>query len=180
MSARSLLARLPARRAPLWHAPLPHRGVIELAGRDARKLLQGLVTCDTTHLDAAPQYCGFLMPNGRVLCDAFLVAGSDGGVLLDVDRAEMSMLVQHLKRYKLRSKVSIRDLTDEVAVLAARRLDRVEVEAVEGVEERRDARVPLLRRVDNRGAARARLADLDELLHTGHVAVVVVAVLEAR
>ena len=62
-----------AARAPRWHASLPSRGVLVVEGKDARKLVQGLVTSDVTRLDDGPQFTSFLTPQGRVLHDAFLV-----------------------------------------------------------------------------------------------------------
>ena len=55
-----------------WHAVLAGRGVLALGGRDARKLLQGLVTSDVTRInETGPQHTAFLGGNGRVLHDAF-------------------------------------------------------------------------------------------------------------
>ena len=102
-----------------FFARLASRGVLRIEGRDARKLLQGLVTSDVTLLDAAPQYTCFLSAQGRVLHDAFLVSGPDGSVLLDSELSAQAELTAHLKRYKLRSKVTIRDATDELAVVAS-------------------------------------------------------------
>ena len=102
-----------------WHAPLLSRGVLAISGRDARKLLQGLVTSDVTELDAGPQYTAFLSAQGRLLTDAFLVGGTDGSVLVDTHWATLPDLVKHLKRYKLRSKVEIRDASGEYDVVAS-------------------------------------------------------------
>ena len=95
-----------------WRARLPHRGLLEIAGRDAKKLLQGLVTTDVQQLEA-PQYTAFLAANGRVLFDAFLIRGrGDDNVLVDVAAHQLPELAAHLKKYKLRSKATIRDASD--------------------------------------------------------------------
>ena len=102
-----------------WHAVLAGRGVLALGGRDARKLLQGLVTSDVTRInETGPQHTAFLGGNGRVLHDAFLVPTADGGVLVEAEAAAIPDISAHLKRYKLRSKVTFTDRTDELAVLA--------------------------------------------------------------
>jgi len=102
-----------------WHAPLPHRSVLALQGSDARKLLQGLVTCDVTALEAAPLYAGFLSAQGRVLFDGFLIGGIGGSVIIDVEHSTVEGLVKHLKRYKLRLKTTIQDLSKEYQVMVA-------------------------------------------------------------
>ena len=92
-----------------WHAVLPGRGVLALEGRDTRKLLQGLVTSDVTALEEGgqPQHTAFLAHNGRMLFDAFLIPGHDAGsVLVEAEAAAIPALAAHLRRYKLRSKVT--------------------------------------------------------------------------
>lgn len=104
-----------------WRALLASRGVLAVEGKDARKLLQGLVTSDVAKLDAdcPPQHAAFLSAQGRVLFpDAYLVGGPDGSVLVDIDKTQLPALVKHLKKYKLRSKAKMRDASDDVAVFA--------------------------------------------------------------
>lgn len=117
MRPSSLISAL---RAPhrAWHALLSSRGVVAVDGRDARKLVQGLVTSDITKLDDGPQYTAFLSAQGRVLRDAFLVAGPNDGILIDADREAIPELIKHIKRYKLRSKANARDASDELEVVA--------------------------------------------------------------
>ena len=129
---RRALARLPARSSTLWHTPLPHRGVLQLGGRDSRKLLQGLITNDIEKLDEGPQYAAFLNAQGRVLYEAFLVSGTDGTVLIDADASAIPAIAAHLKRYKLRSKVTIRDSSDEFAVHALCGSDALDAAASAG------------------------------------------------
>ncbi|KAL1507639.1 hypothetical protein AB1Y20_007256 [Prymnesium parvum] len=112
----ALSRRLPALSSAVWHTSLPSRAVLELAGRDSRKLLQGLVTNDVEKLDEGPQFTAFLSAQGRVLYDAFLLNGKDGNVLIDVDRAVLSDMSVHLNRYKLRSKVVVRDVSHQYVV----------------------------------------------------------------
>ena len=117
MAARSLLQRSLA--LPTWRSTLAHRGLLLVEGKDARKLVQGLVTSDVSLLDeSGPQYTAFLAASGRVLFDAFLIGGTEGSVLVDVDTANISSLAKHLLKYKLRSKAKVRDISDEHSVLA--------------------------------------------------------------
>ena len=137
---RSTLAaalRLPGR----WRAVLGGRGVLAVEGADSRKFLQGLTTADVTTLDdhgplysgacrlrphpamrrpsAASPRAGMLDAKGRVLFDAFLIPAPDGAVLVDICRSSLPTLATHLKRYKLRAKVSVRDASDEFSVCVA-------------------------------------------------------------
>jgi folate-binding protein YgfZ len=99
-------------------AELPDRGVVAVAGPDARKLLQGLLTNDVTLLDTQPAiHAGLLSPQGKILFDFFVVRTADG-VLLDVARDMAAALVKRLTLYKLRAAVTITDVSDAYAVLA--------------------------------------------------------------
>jgi tRNA-modifying protein YgfZ len=100
-------------------ALLPDRGVVAVSGPDARKLLQGLLTNDVAGLETSPAiHAGLLSPQGKILFD-FLVVKATDGVLLDVSRAHASDLVKRLTLYKLRADVTIRDVSNDHAVLAA-------------------------------------------------------------
>src|SRR5260370_15910155 len=103
-------------------ALLPDRGVVKVAGDDARKFLNGLVTCDIAK--ATPGAAGFsalLTPQGKIIVDFILaeVPPADaGGVFLDCPRALASTLVQRLNFYKLRAKLIVEELSDTLGVLA--------------------------------------------------------------
>ncbi|CAM9774968.1 unnamed protein product [Chrysoparadoxa australica] len=102
------------------YAAICKRGVVELVGENATRLLQGLVTNDMSLLHGSAlgkasqaQAQALLMPNGRVLSDAFVVATKDESrILLDCPHGMTSHIVKHLKLYKLRSKVKIRDASE--------------------------------------------------------------------
>ena len=97
---------------------LDDRGVLALAGPDARGLLQGLVSNDITAL--GPQraiYAALLTPQGKYLFD-FIMFEHDGEILLDVEAARRQELAQRLTMYRLRAKVTIEDRTEVLAVVA--------------------------------------------------------------
>src|SRR5580698_5077475 len=99
-------------------ASLPARGVIEVGGEDRVVFLQGLVSNDVA--EAAPGravWTALLTPQGKYLADFFILADGDR-LLLDVERAQVPMLVQRLTRFRLRSKVTIRE-TPELLVHVA-------------------------------------------------------------
>jgi len=103
-------------------ALLPDRGVLKVAGEDARKFLNGLATNDMGKVaPGAPRYAALLTPQGKIIGD-FIVAEAPaedgGGFFLDCPRALASLLVDKLNFYKLRAKVLVEDLSDVLGVMA--------------------------------------------------------------
>jgi folate-binding protein YgfZ len=99
-------------------ATLPDRSVLELSGEDRVSFLQGLVSNDVAA--AAPGHAvwaGYLTPQGKWLADFFILA-EDGRLLLDVARDQAAMLLRSLSRFRLRSKVALRDAGAEFGVQA--------------------------------------------------------------
>jgi len=101
---------------------LPDRGVVKVAGDDARKFLNGLLTCDLAKV--APGQAAFaalLTPQGKIIADFLLTeapAADGGGFFLDCPRALAPGLMQRLNFYKLRAKVIVEDLSEILGVLA--------------------------------------------------------------
>ncbi|GAB0497352.1 hypothetical protein MMPV_008684 [Pyropia vietnamensis] len=115
---------------------LASRGVLRLSGRDARSLLQSLVTADVA-LSTAPVApppplvaAAFLNRRGRVAFDAFVVTpvrGVDGdgddvdptALYLDVAAARAADAVAHLRRHRVRARVAVEDVSASVGVYVA-------------------------------------------------------------
>ncbi len=103
-------------------ALLPDRGVIKIAGDDARKFLNGLITNDIARVDPAhAAFAALLTPQGKIVGD-FIVAEADagegGGFFLDCPRALAPALVERFNFYKLRAKVIVEDLSEVLGVMA--------------------------------------------------------------
>jgi folate-binding protein YgfZ len=103
-------------------ALLPDRGVVKVAGLDARKFLNGLVTADLAKVaPAQPRFAALLTPQGKIIVD-FIVAEAEptdgGGFFLDCPRALAPALTERLNFYKLRAKVMVEDLSATLDVLA--------------------------------------------------------------
>ncbi|MBL6454717.1 folate-binding protein YgfZ [Belnapia sp. T6] len=99
-------------------AILPERGVLEVAGEDRVAFLQGLVSNDVAA--AAPGravFAALLTPQGKWLAEFFILAEGER-LLLDCERAQAGMLALRLSRFRLRSKVALRDLSEELRVAA--------------------------------------------------------------
>ncbi|KAK5990128.1 Putative transferase CAF17 [Cladobotryum mycophilum] len=122
----------PPKPIPAGIAALPSRQLLSVAGPDAAKFLQGIVTANVLSEKGLPRsdgfYTGFLNATGRVLHDVFVYPFHNGsgvpvegdGFLIEADAAQMGALAKYIKRYKLRAKVNVRSLTaDEATVWQA-------------------------------------------------------------
>jgi folate-binding protein YgfZ len=101
---------------------LPDRGVVKVAGDDARHFLNGLATNDIGQVaPGSPRYAALLTPQGKIIAD-FIVAeapaADGGGFFLDCPRELVPTLVQKLNFYKLRAKVICEDLSEVLGVMA--------------------------------------------------------------
>jgi folate-binding protein YgfZ len=103
-------------------ALLSDRGVVKVAGEDAVKFLNGLLTVDIgTVSPTRARFAALLTPQGKIIVD-FIVAeapaADGGGFFLDCPRALAGTLVQRLNFYKLRAKVIAEDLSEILGVMA--------------------------------------------------------------
>jgi hypothetical protein len=103
-------------------ALLPDRGVVKVAGDDARRFLNGLATNDIGQVaPGRARYAALLTPQGKIIVD-FLVAeaepGDGGGFFLDCPRALAPTLVEKLNFYKLRAKVAVENRSELLGVMA--------------------------------------------------------------
>jgi folate-binding protein YgfZ len=121
-----MAALVTVQRAPyvsvMKAALLPDRGVVKIAGDDARKFLNGLITNDIGKV--TPTRAGFgalLTPQGKIIVDFIMVEAEPadgGGFFFDCPRALATTLLQRLNFYKLRAKVTVDDLSETLGVLA--------------------------------------------------------------
>jgi folate-binding protein YgfZ len=104
-------------------ALLPDRGVVKVAGEDARDFLHGLVSADVLKLaPGAARFSALLSPQGKIIADFFVAeapAHDGGGFFLDLPRALTKALLNKLNLYKLRARVIVEDLSEVLGVLAA-------------------------------------------------------------
>ena len=102
---------------------LPDRGVIKVSGSDARNFLNGLVTTDVALLHpGSGRFGALLTPQGKITMDFLITeapAGHGGGFLIDCPRALAQGFAEKLRFYRLRAKVEIENLSNELGVLAA-------------------------------------------------------------
>jgi folate-binding protein YgfZ len=100
-------------------AVLPDRGVVRVAGEDAEKLLQGVITNDVDLLATqAAIHAALLTPQGKILFEFFVAKAAKDAFLLETGRGEAPGLAKRLAMYKLRAKATIEDVSDAYRVLA--------------------------------------------------------------
>ncbi|KAG5962930.1 hypothetical protein E4U58_003722 [Claviceps cyperi] len=119
-------------------AALTSRQLLSVTGPDATKFLHGIVTANITGPDGLPRtdafYSGFLNATGRVVHDLFIYPfrgrtssalatqnhPEEDGYLIEADTREMARFAKLINRYKLRTKVIVRALSqDEASVWQA-------------------------------------------------------------
>ncbi|PGH36899.1 mRNA-decapping enzyme subunit 2 [[Emmonsia] crescens] len=108
------------------YARLPTRALITVTGKDSTTFLQGLVTQNLLTLRNTPVpksgfYAAFLNAPGRVLHDVFIYpvpphdsynGTPDLAYLIEVDKNEVTNLLKHMRKHKLRSKLAFRAMDD--------------------------------------------------------------------
>ena len=85
-------------------APLPHRGIVRVAGPDRVRFLQGLVSADIT--GTLPVWSALLTPQGKWLHEFFVLAEAQS-LLLETEAARAADLAARLGKFRLRAKVEI-------------------------------------------------------------------------
>ena len=95
---------------------LENRGLISITGDDAKEYLQNIITNDINKVTKINSiFAALLSPQGKYLFDFFVIKNDDG-YLLDCDGNSVKELVVNLSKYKIRSKVEIRDLSSNYVV----------------------------------------------------------------
>ena len=97
---------------------LESRGLIQVEGEDKATFLQGLVSNNVMNITAeAASHGAFLTPQGKYLFDFFVVQMGDAW-LIDCEKARLPEFLKKLNLYKLRSKVTLTDRTNDFDVIA--------------------------------------------------------------
>jgi len=117
----------PEGNARFWDAPLEADcalmdlsplGLIAVAGPEAVSFLQGQLTNDVVGLSAdSSQLAGHCSPKGRMLA-SFRVFKLDEAVYLQLPRTKVEAVVQRLRMYMLRAKVTVEDASDRFTAIA--------------------------------------------------------------
>tara|TARA_B100000212_G_scaffold10816_1_gene7891 strand:+ start:111 stop:1010 length:900 start_codon:yes stop_codon:yes gene_type:complete len=95
---------------------LEKRGVILISGEDAKDFLQNTITNDINKVsDTNSIFAALLNPQGKYLFNFFLTK-SKVGYLLDCEESSLNDLIENLSKYKLKSRVDIKDLSKDFVV----------------------------------------------------------------
>lgn len=103
--------------APAQLVDLSHLSVIRVLGADARRFLHSQLTNDIEQLgNERACYAAYCTAKGRVIVTA-LAWCDERGCALVVDRGLASVTVQQLRKYVLRTKVSLEDGSQDSVIL---------------------------------------------------------------
>jgi len=95
---------------------LENRGLISVTGDDAKEFLQNIITNDIEKVDQNNSiYSALLSPQGKYLHEFFIIH-VDKGYLIDCDNKSKEDLISNLSKYKLRSKVDLKDLSSDYVI----------------------------------------------------------------
>ncbi len=92
-------------------AILENRGLVLAEGVEAKDFLQNIVSNNIEKVNESNSiFSGIFTPQGKYLYEFFIIKNKEG-YLLDCDIELKNDLIKHLLKYKLRSKVEIKDLS---------------------------------------------------------------------
>ena len=95
---------------------LENRGLISITGDDAKEYLQNIVTNDINKVSKTKSiFSALLSPQGKYLSEFFIIK-STNGYYLDCDNKTIEELMSVLVKYKLRSHVEIKDLSNQFVI----------------------------------------------------------------
>jgi folate-binding protein YgfZ len=95
---------------------LEDRGLIAIEGPEAKDFLQNIISNDVNKVSKSCSiFSGIFTPQGKYLYEFFII-NNNGGFFLDCDNTLKEELIKHLLKYKLRSKVEIKDLSSSYVI----------------------------------------------------------------
>ena len=95
---------------------LENRGLVLVQDVEAKEFLQNIISNNIDKVNKFNSiFSAILTPQGKYLYEFFIIK-SEGGYLLDCHIEIKDDLIKHLSKYKLRSKIEIKDLSSSHAV----------------------------------------------------------------
>ena len=90
---------------------LEDRGLISITGEDSKNFLQNIITNDVEKVSTSNSiFSALFTPQGKYLFEYFLLLTKEG-FLLDCDNKFTNEIIAYLSKYKLRSKIEIKDIS---------------------------------------------------------------------
>ena len=95
---------------------LEDRGLISVSGADAKDFLQNIVSNDVNKVDQSCSiFSAIFTPQGKYLYEFFIIKNKNE-YLLDCDNEFINEITEYLSKYKLRSKIEIKNLSSNYIV----------------------------------------------------------------
>ena len=95
---------------------LENRGLILISGEEAKNFLQNIITNDVEKVNSSASiFSALFTPQGKYLFEFFLIQ-SKNGYLLDCDNKFTNEIINYLLKYKLRSKIEIKNISTEYVI----------------------------------------------------------------
>ena len=95
---------------------LEDRGLISITGGEAKNFLQNIITNNIEKVNnSCSIFSALFTPQGKYLYEFFLIQ-SKNGYLLDCDGKVTNEIINYLTKYKLRSKIEIKDKSSEYII----------------------------------------------------------------
>ena len=95
---------------------LEDQGLVAIEGPDAKGFLQNIISNDIEKVTESNSiFSGIFTAQGKYLYEFFIIKNSEG-YFLDCDNFFKAELIKHLLKYKLRSKVEIKDLSSSYII----------------------------------------------------------------
>ena len=90
---------------------LEDRGLISITGEDSKNFLQNIITNDVEKVSTSNSiFSALFTPQGKYLFEFFLLLTKEG-FFLDCDNKFTNEIITYLSKYKLRSKIEIKDIS---------------------------------------------------------------------
>ena len=109
---------------------LEDRGLISVEGVEAKDFLQNIVSNNVEKVNESNSvFSGIFTAQGKYLYEFFIIKNKEG-YLLDCDNDLKEELIKHLLKYKLRSKIEIKDLSSSyvVGVISKEKFKEIQTE----------------------------------------------------
>jgi folate-binding protein YgfZ len=95
---------------------LEDRGLIAVVGPDVEDFLQSIISNNIKIVNTSNSiFSGIFTAQGKYLYEFFIIKNNDG-YFLDCDNTFTKELIKHLLKYKLRSKIEIKDLSSSYVI----------------------------------------------------------------
>ena len=90
--------------------------IIKVSGKNIDNFFQNIITNDINKVSGSSSiFSALLSPQGKYLFDFFVIK-NDRGYLLDCDGNSVKSLIDNLSKYKIRSKIEIKDISSSYVV----------------------------------------------------------------